>query len=181
MASSLCWQRLNKGTARRRADLHLRSRGQPRRLASKTLQQTAKPSCMLVVKKSEQFDGFLLVTCLLLTQPRPNVNSLSCASFARLLIYFLPLLQSQDTQIDSPSSSPRMGGKAVDGKSPSGPLSYCSSRTSSSGGHSPDRLRDVFPRKCSGQVSMLMHSYFLLGLHLTSGGYHLLYPMLSPF
>ena len=100
-------------------------------------------------------------TSILSLKAYKNFNNLpfllpSLEQLAMSLKRCLPVLQSQDKQIESPGNSPRMATKAIDGKSPSGPLSYCSSRTSSDGGNSPERLRDAFPRKYSGQVSFPM-------------------------
>lgn len=49
--------------------------------------------------------------------------------------------KSRDTHVASPSSSPKA--TSVEGRSPSGPLSVCSSRSSSMGSTSPDRLQDI--------------------------------------
>jgi len=50
-------------------------------------------------------------------------------------------LQSRDTHVASPASSPKAS--EVEGSSPTGPLSFCSSLSSSMGSDSPDRLHDI--------------------------------------
>jgi len=49
--------------------------------------------------------------------------------------------KSRDTHVASPASSPKAS--EVEGSSPTGPLSFCSSLSSSMGSDSPDRLHDI--------------------------------------